>query len=97
MVYYTTLTTVPETETGAYMDIGKKGDNMEQFDFELITRNLKAMRVKCGYTQEDVARLMNVTTQTVRNYENQPQRLDLKKIVEFSKLYGCSPRVFFMD
>lgn len=82
---------------GVYMDIGKKGDSMEQFDFEQITRNLKAMRVKKGLTQEDVARLMNVTVQTVRSYENQPQKLDLRRIVEFADLYGCSPRVFFMD
>ncbi len=70
---------------------------MEQFDFEMITRNLKAMRVKRGLSQEEVARLMNITVQSVRRFENHPEKLDLRRIVEFADLYGCSPRVFFMD
>lgn len=70
---------------------------MEDFNYNSVKANLKAMRVKAGMTQKDVANALGVTIQTMRSYENMPNKLTIGKIVALAKIYKVQPRIFFMD
>ena len=42
--------------------------------------NLKTLRIKKGFTQEELAKLLNVSLETLRRYEQgraQPQKLEI--------------------
>ena len=52
---------------------------------------LRAARVSCGYTVEQVAKYCVVSSNTIRKYESNPSRLPLYLIIQLSGLYGVSP------
>lgn len=55
------------------MDIGKK---------------LKKSRMKCNLSQEDVSEKLNITRQTLSNWENNKCYPDILNVIELSKLYN---------
>ena len=59
--------------------------------------NLKGARVRKGLTQQDVAERLGVSLTTIRNLENNPETINLKKMRQFAELYGCSASSFFME
>lgn len=70
---------------------------MENFDKEIVSRNLKAMRVRSGMTQQEAAEKLGVSVVTFRKYEKDPSKLSFGNIIKLSEMYGCLPRVFFME
>ena len=62
-------------EEKANMEIGKK---------------LKDARMKSGFTQENVAEKINVSRQTISNWENEKSYPDIISIIELSNLYSIS-------
>lgn len=65
---------VPERKT-ANMEIGKK---------------LKDARMKSGFTQETVAEKINVSRQTISNWENEKSYPDIISVIALSDLYSIS-------
>lgn len=64
-------------------------------DVERVGDNLRTARVKAGYLQADVAELLGVTRQTIIKYENDPGRIDIYRLFDLAKIYGCSVSSFF--
>lgn len=55
-----------------------------------ISEKLKEHRKKAGYTQEKLAQNLNVSRQTVSNWENAKSLPDIYSLVALSDLYGIS-------
>jgi len=55
-----------------------------------IGNKLKTSRMKAGLTQEDVAEKINVSRQTVSNWENNKSYPDIVSVIELSDLYSVS-------
>ena len=62
---------------------------------ERVANNLRSARVRAGYNQADVAKLLGVSRQTVNNFETDPGSLNIRKLVDLAKLYGCHLSYFF--
>ena len=55
-----------------------------------IGKKLKNARVQSGMTQENVAEKINVSRQTISNWENEKAYPDIISVIELSKLYSIS-------
>lgn len=51
---------------------------------------LKDARMKSGFTQETVAERINVSRQTISNWENEKSYPDIISVIELSSLYSIS-------
>ena len=51
---------------------------------------LGALRVNAGLKQIEAARLLGVTSKTLRNWEQYRTAPDAPKLYEMCELYGCS-------
>ena len=77
--------------------MGKKGwKRMDNNEILLLQRNLKRYRVKNGYTQPEVAEVLNVCSATVKNWEKNPHKVSLDKLLKLSELYHCKITDFFI-
>lgn len=61
----------------------------------VVSNNLKSARVKKGLLQDDVARLLGVSRQTVSNFEKNPSTLSLNKFLKLAEIYECPVSYFF--
>ena len=52
-----------------------------------IGKKLKSVRVQKGFTQEAVAEKIQVTRQTISNWENEKSYPDIMSVVNLSNLY----------
>lgn len=55
-----------------------------------IGKQLKNARLQSGMTQEKVAEKINVSRQTISNWENEKSYPDIRSVVELSELYFIS-------
>lgn len=55
-----------------------------------IGKKLKDARIKSEYTQETVAEKINVSRQTISNWENEKSYPDIMSVIELSNLYSIS-------
>ena len=55
-----------------------------------IGKKLKDARMKSGFTQENVAEKINVSRQTISNWENEKSYPDIISVIELSSLYSIS-------
>ena len=55
-----------------------------------IGKKLKNARVQSGMTQENVAEKINVSRQTISNWENEKSYPDIISVIELSNLYCIS-------
>ena len=53
--------------------------------------NMKAERVRCGYTIREAAKKLGVHPNTVSSWENETAEPLASNIVAMAKLYGCTP------
>lgn len=56
---------------------------------EQVSRELKAIRVKRGLTQEQTAKRLGVATQTYIKHENDPGRFTVKMLSRLAKIFEC--------
>ena len=59
-------------------------------DLKIIGKYLKEKRTEAGYTQGDLAQILNVSHQAVSRWENGDNLPDVMKLSELSKLYNIS-------
>lgn len=55
-----------------------------------IGQKLRDVRVRSGLTQESVAEKINVSRQTISNWENEKSYPDIMSVIELSNLYSIS-------
>lgn len=55
-----------------------------------IGKKLKDARMRSGFTQESVAERVNVSRQTISNWENEKSYPDIISVIELSNLYSIS-------
>ena len=55
-----------------------------------MTTNFKVMRVKAGIRQDKAAEALEITPQTLYNYENGKSDPPWTKVSKMAALYGCS-------
>lgn len=55
-----------------------------------IGKQLKDARIHSGFTQEKVAEKINVSRQTISNWENEKSYPDIISVIELSNLYSIS-------
>lgn len=55
-----------------------------------IGQKLKNARIQSGMTQENVAEKLNVSRQTISNWENEKSYPDIINVIELSNLYSIS-------
>lgn len=55
-----------------------------------IGKKLKDARMRTGFTQEAVAEKINVSRQTISNWENEKSYPDIISVIELSNLYSIS-------
>lgn len=70
---------------------------MKEVTNERISKNMRALRLKRGLTQEEVADIMEVNRLTVVNWENRPGKVTIKTFIELADLYKCDVADFFME
>ena len=62
----------------------------ERTDVMEIGVKLKEARIKSGLTQENVAEKIQVSRQTISNWENEKSYPDIISVIELSNLYSIS-------
>lgn len=77
---------------------GSKGDTMERPDrtregaftrvFQMFGRRLRQMRIKAGFTQESAASELEVSSQTIRNWESGRHEPSAAHLQRLANLYG---------
>ena len=55
-----------------------------------IGKKLKEARMRAGFTQENVAEKLNVSRQTISNWENEKSYPDIVNVITLSDLYSIS-------
>ena len=55
-----------------------------------IGKKLKDARMKSGFTQEAVAEKINMSRQTISNWENEKSFPDIVNVIKLSDLYNIS-------
>ena len=61
----------------------------------VVGRNLKALREANGYTQEEVAKFLNIGRSAYANYEIGEREAPMDIIERVSELFGCEPSLLF--
>jgi len=54
---------------------------------EQVTRELKALRIKKDLTQENMAKLLNISVQTYIAYENNPGKMKWEMLVKLASIF----------
>lgn len=62
-----------------------------------VSRRIKAKRILKGYTQEDVAKMLDVSKTTYISMENKPLELKFKKIKKLASVLECKVEDFLLD
>lgn len=55
-----------------------------------LIKNMKTIRTKFGYTQEALAKMMNISRQAYSNYENYKREPDLNFIIQFAQKFNLT-------
>lgn len=63
----------------------------------IFADKLSILRKKSGWSQEDLAELMNVSRQAVSKWEGAQSIPDLEKMVKLSELFGVSTDFLLKD
>lgn len=71
-------------------------EKMKKITSEQISNNMKGCRTRAGFSQEEVAKSLEVRRETVINWENKPGTVCLKTFIALADLYDCSVNDFFM-
>ena len=64
-------------------------------DTQKIRFNLLYQREKCGLTQEEVAKALNVSRRKVVEWEKEPGKVKASTYADLAKLYLCNIADFF--
>ena len=55
-----------------------------------VIQNLRTIRIKRGYSQMDIAEILNTTQQQYSKYENGQNEIPVRHVITLCKFYGIS-------
>lgn len=61
-----------------------------------VSRNMKSVREKYGFTQEKLAEKLSITDRTYKNIEKNPCSYSINKLNDIAKAIGCNIDEFFL-
>ena len=64
---------------------------------QYISNNLKSYRIRLGYTQEQMAKKLNVSRNTYCDYEVNPQKLRIETLQDIAEILQCELSDFFVQ
>lgn len=64
--------------------------NVKSLDVEGMLGRLKAKREECGYTQEEVAELLDYERSSISLYETGMRGISIELLFKFSRIYHVS-------
>lgn len=56
----------------------------------MLGENIKSLRTALGWSQVDLAKKLNITKQTVSNWENENIQPSIEMLVRLSKIFGVT-------
>ena len=56
----------------------------------LFGENFKKYRLEAGLSQKQVAKMLDIYQSNISDWENDVSRPDYEKLIQLSKIYGCS-------
>ena len=60
----------------------------------MIGKKLKDLRIKSGYTQEQIAEVLEVKREIISYYENDVRTISTSNLIKLLKFYGLSLKEF---
>lgn len=70
---------------------------MENISKDTVRDNLRILRAKYGFSQQEVADKLGIALQTYNKYERDPAKMGIGTLLKLAQIYDCLPRTFFMD
>ncbi|MCF8380155.1 MAG: helix-turn-helix domain-containing protein [Bacteroidales bacterium] len=64
---------------------------------KIIGKNLKAWRVKLGYSQEIIAEYLGISRENISYYETGEREIPVKHLEKVSELFGIEPDLLFEE
>lgn len=61
-----------------------------------ISNNIKAERQRAGFTQAEIAEVLNVTRTTYGSMERNPENVKYKTLEKLAEAFGCTVTDFFV-
>ena len=55
-----------------------------------VIQNIRKIRIKKGYSQMDIAEVLNTTQQQYSKYENGQNEIPVRHVITLCKFYGIS-------
>lgn len=71
--------------------------NVKSLDVEGMLGRLKAKREECGYTQEEVAELLDCERSSISLYETGKRGISIELLFKFSRIYHVSADYILND
>lgn len=62
-----------------------------------ITNNIKSFRARAGYSQEQMAELLDVSRATYCDYEVNPQKVKVETLTNIADVLKCNLSDFFVE
>lgn len=69
---------------------------MKTLDERKISQNIKAERIRAGFTQSEIANALNISRITYRRMEKTPKAYTFDKLETLANAFGCNVTDFFM-
>lgn len=69
---------------------------MMTLENHIISKNIKAARIRAGFTQKEIARVLNINRATYQAIENNPIAYPFTKMEPIAAAFGCKVADFFM-
>ncbi len=63
--------------------------------YEVITKNLKILRISQNLSQEKFAEIVGCSREYISRLENNKEQISLQMLLNISKIYNLKPETFF--
>ena len=71
-------------------------DKMEE-KLHIISSNLKRLRNKSGLSEKEIAKLLNISLENFKEYENNPKDLSMEFLEKIAVILHCNIADFFIE
>lgn len=69
----------------------------KSLDGKAIANNIRAERNRAKYTQEFVAKKLDISTKTYISYEEDAQSVKATTLYKLSLIFGCNVSAFYLE
>lgn len=68
---------------------------MKTISADVLKRNIKSLRVRAGFTQDQAADKLLISKETIYRWEKEPEKMPIVKLAVLADLYHCTVNDFF--